>query len=332
MRGKTRIAIIGCGIITKKKHLPEILRLSDRIEVLAVCNRSREKARDVAELLGLPESAVWTDWETMISKVEDLDAVFIALPIPMNHPVSRACCLAGLSVLCEKPAGMTVDEAVDTASFSQTFDVTYMTAENYQYEPRFTAAARLIADGLIGKPHSISWNNLQFMSVDNEYNRTAWRNHNQYPGGYVMDGGVHYVHALQMLAGPVTEVFARTSSIDDRLGSMDMAMTLLTHGSGVVSSLNMGWRSAHDDTSLRVYGDEGTLIVTDDQIIERRPSGKQLIHHFTKETSFYLMWEDFIDALQLQRPSQLPKESPAQDVRVILGIIESGQKDHPVSL
>ncbi len=329
---KINVAIIGCGIITREMHLPQIKRLDDILTVKAVCNRSIGKALDIAKELGLPESAVWTDWESMIVELTDLDAVFIALPIPLNHPVSKACCEAGLSVLCEKPAGMSTEEAEDTKTFSKTFGVTYMTAENYQYEPMLQKAAELIEAGLIGKLHSTSWNCLQFMAIDNKYNKTQWRANNAYPGGYVMDGGVHFVHALQMLSGPITRVYAQTDSIEQALGTMDMALTLLTHENGVTSSLNMGWRNANDDSNLRLFGEKSSLIITSDEIIELLPDNEKISHPFEKESSFYLMWKDFITSLQNGKTVQMPAEAPARDVKVIMGIIESGKSGLPITI
>ncbi|MBI9099890.1 MAG: Gfo/Idh/MocA family oxidoreductase [Spirochaetaceae bacterium] len=329
---KIKIAIIGCGIITEEAHLPALLRLSERIEIKAVCNRTKPKAVNIAEKLSLPEEAVWTDWKKMIGRVVGLDAVLIALPITMNHPVSRACCKAGLSVLCEKPAGMNNEEAEETSRFSAEYGVTYMTGENFHFEPRFRKAAELVKEGIIGKLHSTSWNLLSFMDKNNKYNKTQWRADNKYPGGYVLDGGVHFVHALQMIAGPVDSVFSHTASIDKDLGTMDSALSLMKHCNGVISSLNLGWRAVNDDSNLKLYGDKGTLIIKDDLILEMTPGGKINKHSFERENSFYLQWSAFLDSLEEGRPPALPHQMPVNDVKIIMAIIESGQTGKKISL
>lgn len=329
---RIKIAIIGCGIITREAHLPALQRLSDRIEIKAVCNRTRSKAEDVARDLKLPADAVWTDWKEMIRKLTDLDAVLIALPITMNFSVSKACCEAGLSVLCEKPAGMNIEEAEETGSFSQNYKVTFMTAENFHYEPRFNKAAELVQSGVIGKLHSINWNLLSFMATDNKYNKTRWRAHNEYAGGYVLDGGVHFVHALQMIAGPVKSVYSHTASIEKDLGTMDTAMSLMEHENGVISSLNMGWRSANDDSSLKLFGDKASLIIRDDVIIRLNPDGSEIEHHFEKEHSFYLQWCDFLGALEKNGKPSMPARMPIDDVKIIMAMIESGKSGERVKI
>lgn len=332
MMNRTKLAVIGCGIITKEAHVPALKRLTDRLEVVAVCNRSASKAEEVARELHLDRSAVWTDWKKMIAENREIDAVLIALPITMNYQVSKACCEAGLAVLCEKPAAMTVEEAAETAVFPEKYSVTYMTGENFHFEPKFRKAAELANSGKIGKVHSTTWNVLSWMDENNKYNRTDWRAHNEYPGGYVLDGGVHFVHALQMIAGPVESVFAHTASVDGRLGTMDTALSLIRHKSGAVSSLNMGWRSASDDGSLRIFGDRGSLIVENDRIREISPDGTEIIHNYEKEHSFYIQWSEFLDKLEGKRENPIPPQMPVDDVMTILAMIESGRTGKEITL
>jgi len=329
---RIKIAIIGCGIITREAHLPAIKRLKERVEVIAVCNRSEAKAVEVVKELNLDVSAVWTDWKKMIGELKELEAVLIALPITMNYEVSRACCEAGLSVLCEKPAAMTGKEAEETTEFSSRYDVTYMTAENFHYKPLYVKAAEVVRSGTIGKVHSATWNVHSWMEVDNKYNKTEWRAHNEYPGGYVLDGGVHFVHALQMINGPVESVFAHTASIDDRLGTMDMAMSLIKHQSGCVSSLNMGWRSVSEDGALRIFGDKGSLVVNQEKIRELKPDGTEVLHSFEDESSFYHQWTAFLDALVGKKEAMIPEKMPALDVKVILAMVESGKTGQRVTI
>ena len=93
-----------------------------------------------------------------------------------------------------------------------------------------------MADGEIGKVNLIQWNVLNYMAMSNKYAKTTWRTEHVFPGGYVLDGGVHFVHVLQMMAGPVASVKAECRTIDPRLGKVDTAFALLTHSSGTLSS------------------------------------------------------------------------------------------------
>jgi predicted dehydrogenase len=327
-----KIGIIGCGIITQIAHLPALLKLKDKIEVISLCNHSEPKAKKTAELLGNSALPIYKNWQEMIRKEKDLEAVLVSLPIPMNYPVSRQCIEAGLHVICEKPAGVDAKEAALTLELTQKDGPLFMTAENFQYYPGFKKASLLCQEGLIGKVHSLHWNVLQFLAVDNQYNQTQWRNHNEYPGGYVMDGGVHFVHALQMIAGSIDSVVAKTKSINSKLGTMDMGFALLTHQSGAISSLNMGWQHSDQEESLKVFGTEGSLILKEDSILLLKSDGTSQSYPLEAEDSFTEEWKDFYSAVTGLSPLVLNQETVVRDVKVIDALVKSAAEGREVMI
>ncbi len=54
-----RIGIIGAGQNTRERHIPGFQALED-VEIVAVCNRSRESGEFAAREFGIPH--VHTDW------------------------------------------------------------------------------------------------------------------------------------------------------------------------------------------------------------------------------------------------------------------------------
>uniref|UniRef100_UPI002627E7A1 Gfo/Idh/MocA family protein n=1 Tax=Oceanispirochaeta sp. TaxID=2035350 RepID=UPI002627E7A1 len=184
----------------------------------------------------------------------------------------------------------------------------------------------LCVSGLIGSVHSLQWNVLQFMGVDNKFNQTLWRNQNEYPGGYVMDGGVHFVHGLQMIAGPVTSLVAKTKSVNPLLGTMDMGFALLTHASGVISSLNMGWQHGDEEEHLKVFGTEGTLIIKEKEILHLRTDGTQNTYALVETDTFLEEWKDFYSAIQGISSLDLVQRDVVRDVQIIEGIIRSADE------
>jgi predicted dehydrogenase len=212
-------------------------------------------------------------------------------------------------------------EAAQTLELNQPGGPLFMTAENYEYHPAFRKARDLVRKGVIGTIHSLQWNVMNFMQVDNKYNQTRWRSHNKYPGGYVMDGGVHFVHALQMIAGPVVSVAAKTKSINPLLGNMDMGFALMTHESGAVSSINMGWQHSMDKEPIKVFGTEGSLTLKESEILFTPSTGSVTHYDLEEEDTFFGEWNDFYSALTEKRPPEVTQESVVRDVRVIEGIV-----------
>ena len=327
-----KIGIIGCGIITQEAHVPALLRLKDEIEVVALCNHSERKAFVVQELLGNPEIPVFTSWEVMIEEQKDLDAVLIALPITLNYPVSKACLEAGIAVLCEKPAGANAIEAEKTMEFIALDKPLYMIAENFHFKSSIIKAKEILESGKIGTIHSIQMNKFSFMQVDNKYNKTQWRCNNEYSGGYLMDGGIHNVHALQQIAGPVESVMGRTLCINPKLGTHDLGFAILKHTSGVVTSYNMALQNAGSVDKLEIFCTDGSLIVDDDEIKIISPVGEVQSIKIENEDSFFLEWQDFYNAFTGRSKVSVKQEDVLRDVRVIDSILRSSKEGKVITL
>lgn len=92
-----RLGIIGAGGIVRTRHLPG-LRAQDGVQVVAVCNRSRESSAAVAAEWGIPEIA--SDWRSVVER-PDLDAVLIGTWPYTHAEMSIAALDAGKHVFCQ---------------------------------------------------------------------------------------------------------------------------------------------------------------------------------------------------------------------------------------
>src|SRR5215210_2045514 len=128
-----RLGIIGTGLAVEKLHWPALRRLSDRFRVVAFSNRTRPNAEKFASYSGVSIDHYVAEYHDLLKR-QDVDAVLISLPIPLNFPVTRAALEAGKHVICEKPAG--ADE-VEGRAFVELAtrhpDRCIMIAENWFY-------------------------------------------------------------------------------------------------------------------------------------------------------------------------------------------------------
>src|SRR6266536_3160927 len=104
---KLRIGIIGAGGIVRSRHLPA-LRAVEGVEVVAVCNRSRESGEAVAREWSIPE--VMTDWRDLVAR-PDLQAVFIGTWPYTHAEMSVAALEAGKHVFCQARMARDLAEA-----------------------------------------------------------------------------------------------------------------------------------------------------------------------------------------------------------------------------
>ncbi|MFI2787088.1 Gfo/Idh/MocA family protein [Kitasatospora sp. NPDC018614] len=102
-------------MIAQLVHLPYLTALRDRFDVLALCDRSYDLARSVAERFHVPNT--YASVEDMLAKTPELDAVLV-LTTDHREPVLTAL-EHGRHVFTEKPLGHTVAETEEVIAAAE---------------------------------------------------------------------------------------------------------------------------------------------------------------------------------------------------------------------
>ncbi|HEV2127345.1 MAG TPA: Gfo/Idh/MocA family oxidoreductase, partial [Thermomicrobiales bacterium] len=93
-RQPIRLGIIGTGLAVEQLHWPALKRMPDRFRVAAFCDVERSNAERFADYSGAAMDAYVEDFHDLLRR-DDVDAVLVSLPIPLNYPVTRAALEAG---------------------------------------------------------------------------------------------------------------------------------------------------------------------------------------------------------------------------------------------
>ena len=102
-----RVGIIGAGANTRLMHIPGLQAL-DGVEIVGVCNRSRQSSQNVADEFGIPR--VYDDWHEVVAD-DDTNAVVIGTWPYLHCPATLAAIQADKHVLVEARMAMNADEA-----------------------------------------------------------------------------------------------------------------------------------------------------------------------------------------------------------------------------
>ena len=102
-RAPTRTAVIGVGYLGRF-HAQKYAQLPQS-RLVAVVDADAAAAARVGAELGVPGIS---DYREILDQV---DAVSLAVPTPLHHPIGRALLGHGIHVLVEKPIATTVAEA-----------------------------------------------------------------------------------------------------------------------------------------------------------------------------------------------------------------------------
>jgi len=136
---RTRIGVIGCGLIAQVMHLPYLTELSDRFDLAAVCDLRENVAAGCAERFGVPR--VLNQWEDMLD--EPLDAVLIATSGD-HAPIATRAARAGMHVMVEKPMALSSAGAEEMAQAAEQAGVTLMVGTMKRYDPAYERLAELL--------------------------------------------------------------------------------------------------------------------------------------------------------------------------------------------
>ena len=150
-RETLRIGVIGAGF-GASVHVPALRRVPG-VAVVALCAAQLGKARETAAALDIPHAA--DDYRELLFSGE-IDAVTIAAPPHLHHPMALAACEAGVHILCEKPMARNVAEARDMLRMAREAGVCHAVAQHRRHTPPYARMKALVDEGFLGRLHSVS--------------------------------------------------------------------------------------------------------------------------------------------------------------------------------
>ena len=252
-----RIALIGAGVFARDAHVPAILSLGNTYRIVAIYSRSLPNAEALAARLPYPAEAT-SDLDALLART-DIDALDVLLPIDVQVPVLEAALASGRHVISEKPIAPDVATARQLVN-SYNGDTVWMVGENYRYEPTYTHAAELLREGRIGQPLLVTLAHHIPFTPDVKYYASGWRIGGDFPGGLLLDGGVHHIATLRLLLGEIVQVSAFARLNTPGLKPFDTLTASLLFESGVQGSYNITYSAgAFRASDFSIYGDRGVL-------------------------------------------------------------------------
>ncbi|MEN9023041.1 MAG: Gfo/Idh/MocA family oxidoreductase [Verrucomicrobiales bacterium] len=231
---KVRIGILSTALIGTAKVIPAMQR-GAMTEVCGLASRDESKARAVADDLGIEKA--YGSYDALLDD-PDIDAIYNPLPNHLHVPWSIKSLEAGKHVLCEKPIGLSVDEArslVDAGGLYPNLKV--MEAFMYRHHPQWVKAKQLATDGSIGELKTIQ-------SAFSYYNDDASniRNMDGIGGGGLMDIGCYCISLSRFLFDAEPQRVVGIIENDPSFGVDRVALGLLdfgTHTSNFTCSTQM---------------------------------------------------------------------------------------------
>lgn len=144
---KTRVAIIGCGMIADQ-HADQ-LRYLPGCELVAACDTDEMMARQLADRFRIP--AVFTDAKEML-RTGAVDTVHITTHAQPHFALGRLCLEAGCHVYLEKPFTVNAAEADELLHLANVAGRRITVGHNLQFAPEALRLRNLVREGFLGGP------------------------------------------------------------------------------------------------------------------------------------------------------------------------------------
>ncbi|MCY1138913.1 Gfo/Idh/MocA family oxidoreductase [Actinoplanes sp. Pm04-4] len=233
----------------------EALRGSAEAQFVTVAGRDRQRAAAYANELGLPRSAA--SYDELLAD-DEVDAVYIPLPVALHTEWTIRALRAGKHVLCEKPFAMTAADAAACFDAAEAAGKLCVEGLMWRHHPHTALVRQLLADGAIGRLLFIR----AALSVDvppGDIRRTG-----RLGGGALLDLGCYCVSAIRLFGGQPLRV--RAEQVVDAAEGADgsdlrLAATLALPGD-VLGQFDVALDYPRRD-ELELIGSEGIIRVPD---------------------------------------------------------------------
>ncbi len=188
------------------RNVPHLFTgLTLRPRLVAVADVNQTLATALAERFGYERVA--PDWRAVVG-ADDIDLVVACLPPAFNREVVLGAAEAGKHVVCEKPLGVSAQDAAAMLAACREAGVFHGLAAGYRWSPAVRAIGKLIADGELGTIRSIRASFMLDYAADPDV-PLLWRFRKAFSGGGIaIDTGYHLVDCARFLVGEIETVQA----------------------------------------------------------------------------------------------------------------------------
>ena len=333
-----RITLAGLGIGGRGTGDLRCFMSNPEVQVVAICDVRKARREAIKQMAdkhhGSSDCAMYRDMHEMLAR-PDIDVILTATGDRWHALASILACKAGKDVYSEKPCSTTIAQSQALADTFRHYGRIYQAGTQRRSIGNFIFAARLVAEGKLGKLHTVHANTLNpatshqwlpeeplppkdecdwdlwlgpcpWRPYNSRYVRGGWRGFFDFHGGGILEWGSHTVDLCQWAAQK-----DHTTPVEY---TPDQQGVVCTYDDGLKLVMrSSGWMGL-GTCSVRYEGDEGWIETGDSGRFAIEPESLR-----TARTEFRRAGTDpsthirnFLDCVRSRKPANANSDVAAR--------------------
>lgn len=262
---KVRIGVIGTGMVTQARHLPE-LKANKNVELIAIASMTSQKASLIGENYEI-QNIYSGDcgWQDLIAN-KHIDGVVISVPNYLHAVMTCAALRAKKHVLIEKPIAASLEEADKMIRAARENNSILMVAHNQRFIPYFKITKELIEKNTLGRVNMVHMV-LGHAGPENWVPK-CWSERSNWffdpekaGGGAFLDIGIHASDLLLWLVGNKVSRVQGFIQTRKREHLEDGAICSIEFEDGTLAGFQVSWVFESPKKKVTVHCEKGTINV-----------------------------------------------------------------------
>lgn len=306
MPSKLKVAAVGAGYFSRFQY--EAWHRLDAVELVAICNRTPDKAREIAGLDDIPN--VFTDIGEMIAATQP-DILDIITPPETHLDAIKVAAEHGVAAICQKPFCTDAATARDATRIAEAAGIDLVIHENFRFQPWYRKIRDLLAESAIGDAYQVTFR----LRPGDGQGPNAYLDRQPYfqkmERFLVHETAIHLIDTFRFLCGEVTSVYADLRRLNPAIAGEDAGTILLDFANGARGLFDGNRLADHPAENRRltmvellVEGSSGTIELDGDGRITLRAHGSndaQVVAYDWRNHAFggdcvYLLQQAVVDA------------------------------------
>ena len=318
---EVKIGFIGCGG-NANGHMNQLAGI-EGASVVAVCDVQAERAQSAAEK---HDADPYTAHQALLER-DDLDAVYLSLPVFVHGQPEFDVIERGLPFFVEKPVAISMEIAREVEA--AVADAGLITCVGYQL--RYLGSTKITQQLL--RERTINMIVGKYWCSTGHGDPNAWLRQMNKSGGQLVEQATHTIDMMRYMGGEVETVYAmQANRFLKETNCPDANSVALQFASGAVGSLTATWAYAGDWSNANVLDllYEGELLNWNPSRVLVQEDGEWV----DKTEPSPTIDEVFVDAVRSGDASSIlsPYSDAVKTLAISLAANQSAQENKPIDI